>query len=150
MNQVTLIGHLGRDPEIRRLENGNPVAKVSLATTEKWMDKNQEWQEHTEWHNVVLWNNAAKNAEKYLKKGKKVTIFGKNKTRKWQGKDGIDRWTTEVHSTKCVYNFEIPREGNFPSASDAPPIRNHSAANTPVANQAADTTNPANLPDAPF
>lgn len=143
-NRVELIGHLGQDPIVRRLDNGTAVAKLSIATSDSYKDKNGEWQNTTEWHNVVLWHSAAENAEKYLEKGKKVTIFGKLKTRKWQDKNGNDRWTTEVHSTKLIFNFEIQREGHFPSAADAPPAYNKQPAtvtadtNAPASNAAED------------
>lgn len=98
VNKVILVGNLGADPEIRRLNSGDPVANMRIATSESWRDKNSgERKEKTEWHNVVIFNeNLAKIAEQYLKKGMKVFIEGQLQTRKWQDKDGHDRYTTEV------------------------------------------------------
>lgn len=97
-NRATLIGHLGRDPEVRRLNNGSPVVSFSLATSETWRDKQTgERREKTEWHNVVIYNEGlCKVAENYLKKGSKVFLEGKIKTRKWQDQSGADRWSTEI------------------------------------------------------
>ena len=95
VNKVTLIGRLGADPEVRRLENGAAVAKLNIATNENYRDKNGEWQKLTEWHNVVVWRWLAERAEQYLKKGSLVFIEGKLTTRKWQDKDGNNRYTTE-------------------------------------------------------
>jgi single-strand DNA-binding protein len=98
VNKVILIGNLGADPEIRRLNSGDPVVGPRIATTETWRDKNSgERKDRTEWHNVVIFNdNLAKVAEQYLKKGAKVYIEGQLQTRKWQDQSGQDRYTTEV------------------------------------------------------
>lgn len=96
INKVTLIGNLGRDPEVRRLESGAVVAKFSVATNENYKDKNDEWQTRTEWHDVVVWRNLAERAERDLKKGKMVYVEGKLTHRKYQDKDGNDRYITEV------------------------------------------------------
>ena len=98
VNKVILIGNLGKDPEIRRLGSGEPVVNLSLATSESWKDKSTgERKEKTEWHRVVIFNeNIARVAEQYLKKGSKVYIEGALQTRKWQGQDGQDRYSTEV------------------------------------------------------
>lgn len=98
VNKVILVGNLGADPEIRRLNSGDPVVNLRIATSESWRDKNSgERREKTEWHNVVIFNdNLAKVAEQYLKKGAKVYIEGQLQTRKWQDQTGQDRYTTEV------------------------------------------------------
>ena len=98
VNKVILVGNLGRDPEVRRLNSGQPVVNLRLATSESWRDKNTgERQERTEWHNVVIFNeNLAKIAEQYLKKGSKVYVEGQLQTRKWQDQSGQDKYTTEV------------------------------------------------------
>ena len=98
VNKVILVGNLGADPEIRRLNSGDPVVNLSIATSESWRDKKSgERKEKTEWHNVVIFNdNLAKVAEQYLKKGTKVYIEGQLQTRKWQDQSGQDRYTTEV------------------------------------------------------
>lgn len=97
VNKVILIGNLGKDPEIRRLESGATVANFPIATSESYNDRNTGQRiENTDWHNIVLWRGLAEIAEKYLKKGQKVYIEGKLKTRSWQDKDGNTRYTTEV------------------------------------------------------
>src|SRR5438093_10575885 len=98
VNKVMLIGNLGKDPEIRRTQDGRPVANLSVATSETWRDKaTGERRERTEWHRVVIFNeNLAKIAEQYLKKGSKVYLEGQLQTRKWQDQSGQDRYSTEV------------------------------------------------------
>ncbi len=98
LNQVQLIGNLGKDPEVRSLQNGGKVAQFSLATSESWKDKNTgERREKTEWHRVVLWSEGlVRVAEQYLSKGSKVFIQGKLQTRKWEDQNGQERYTTEV------------------------------------------------------
>lgn len=96
VNKVILVGRLGKDPETRHLESGAAVTNFSMATSEKWKDKNTgEQKEVTEWHNVVLWRGLAEVAEKYLHKGDMVYIEGKLRTRSWE-KDNVTRYTTEV------------------------------------------------------
>lgn len=97
INKVTLLGVLGRDPEVRHAANGNAVANLSVATSETWNDKTTgERQEKTEWHRVVVFGKLAEIAERYLVKGSQVYLEGKLQTRKWQADDGSDRYTTEV------------------------------------------------------
>jgi len=97
VNKVILIGNLGRDPEIRTMQNGNKVANLNIATSESWKDKTTgERKEKTDWHRVVIFGNLAEIAENYLKKGSKVYISGKLQTRKWQDQSGQDKYTTEV------------------------------------------------------
>ncbi len=98
VNKVILVGNLGADPEIRRTQDGRPIAHLRLATTENWRDKTTgERRERTEWHRVVIFNeNLAKVAEQYLKKGAKVYVEGQLQTRKWQDQQGQDRYSTEV------------------------------------------------------
>lgn len=98
LNKVQLIGNLGADPEIRRTQDGRPIASIRIATSETWRDRNSgERKEKTEWHSVVIFNEAlAKLAEQYLKKGQTVYVEGQLQTRKWQDRDGKDRWSTEV------------------------------------------------------
>ena len=98
VNKVILVGNLGADPEIRRLNSGDPVVNIRVATSEAWRDKSSgERRERTEWHNVVIFNDQlAKVAEQYLKKGMKVYIEGQLQTRKWQDQSGQDRYSTEV------------------------------------------------------
>jgi single-strand DNA-binding protein len=98
VNKVILVGNLGKDPEIRRTQDGRPIANLRVATSETWRDKaTGEKRERTEWHNVVIFNeNLCRVVEQYLKKGSKVYLEGQLQTRKWQGQDGQDRYTTEV------------------------------------------------------
>ncbi len=97
VNKVILIGNLGRDPEVRTMQNGNKVANLNLATSESWRDKaSGERKEKTEWHRVVIFGNLAEIAEKYLKKGSKVYVSGSLQTRKWTDQGGAEKYTTEV------------------------------------------------------
>jgi single-strand DNA-binding protein len=96
VNKVILVGNLGKDPEVKYLDNGVAVANFSLATTENYKNKEGERVSQTEWHNIVLWRGLAEVAEKYLKKGASVYIEGKIKTRKWEDKEGNTRYNTEI------------------------------------------------------
>ncbi|MBN9049819.1 MAG: single-stranded DNA-binding protein [Rhizobiales bacterium] len=98
VNKVILVGNLGKDPEIRRTQDGRPIANLSIATSETWRDKNTgERKEKTEWHRVVIFNEGlCKIAEQYLKKGSKIYVEGQLQTRKWQDKDGVEKYSTEV------------------------------------------------------
>ena len=96
VNKVILIGRLGKDPETRYMTNGEAVTNATLATSENWKDKSGEKQEKTEWHNLVFYRRLAEIAGEYLKKGSQVYVEGKLQTRKWQDKDGADKYTTEI------------------------------------------------------
>ena len=98
VNKVTLVGNLGKDPEVRKMQSGDSVVSFSLATSESWRDKNTgERKEKTEWHNIVIFNDGiAKVAEQYLKKGMKIYIEGALQTRKWTDQSGADRYSTEI------------------------------------------------------
>ena len=98
VNKVILVGNLGKDPEIRRTQDGRPIANLRIATSESWRDKSSgERREKTEWHSVVIFNeNLCRVVEQYLRKGSKVYIEGQLQTRKWQDQSGQDRYTTEV------------------------------------------------------
>ncbi|MBB4079526.1 single-strand DNA-binding protein [Lewinella aquimaris] len=96
INRITLAGYLGADPEIRTLSNGTMVAKLRLATTDNYRDRAGQWQEDTQWHDVVLWRHLAEKAQKYAKKGSLVYLEGKLAHRKWEDKEGNPRKTTEV------------------------------------------------------
>lgn len=100
LNKVMIIGNLGKDPEIRSTTSGQSVATFSLATSEKFKNKSGEQEERTEWHNIVLWGKLADIAAQYLTKGNSVYIEGRIQTRKWEGKDGNDRYTTEIVGDK--------------------------------------------------
>jgi single-strand DNA-binding protein len=98
VNKVIIVGNLGKDPEVRRLNSGEPVVSLRIATSENWRDKQSgERKEKTEWHQVVIFNeNLAKVAEQYLRKGSKVYIEGQLQTRKWQDQSGVEKYTTEI------------------------------------------------------
>jgi single-strand DNA-binding protein len=125
INKVTLIGNLGKDPEVRHLENGSAVASFSLATNENYKDKAGNWQTQTEWHNIVAWRALAERAERDLKRGSMVYIEGKLTNRKWQDKEGNDRYRSEVvaYSLRSLEKRERSDSnslGSFPSAQDEP------------------------------
>ena len=144
VNKVTLIGNLGRDPEIRRLENGIAVAKFSVATSESYKDKSGEWVSQTEWHTIIAWRLHAERAEQQLKKGSLVYIEGKLTHRKWQDAEGKDRYTTEVVANyfRLLEKRESSGSGyasNFPGAEQAPPAKPYEA-NTSTATEASTAT----------
>ncbi|MDO4736096.1 MAG: single-stranded DNA-binding protein [Bacteroidia bacterium] len=95
-NKVLLIGNVGKDPEVRHLEGGSVVANFTLATSERFKDKNGTMQDITEWHNIVCWRNLAELSEKYIKKGSQVFIEGKIRTRSWTDQTGSKRYSTEI------------------------------------------------------
>ncbi len=129
VNKVILVGNLGRDPEVRHLESGVPVASFSLATSESYNDRTTgERKTITEWHNVVLWRGLAEVAEKYLHKGDQVYIEGKLRTRQWE-KDGVTRYTTEVVGDNMVM---LGRRQADSSAAATPPHPAESAAAKPA------------------
>lgn len=113
INKVILVGNLGRDPEVRYMPSGAAVANVTIATSESWKDKQTgETQERTEWHRVVFFNRLAEIVSEYLRKGSQIYVEGRLQTKKWQDKNGQDRYTTEVIAN------EMQMLGR---ASDAPP-----------------------------
>jgi single-strand DNA-binding protein len=103
VNKVILVGNLGRDAELRYTPGGAPVATLNLATTEVWNDKTSgQKQEKTEWHRIVLWGKSAESLSEYLTKGKQIYVEGRLQTRKWQDKDGNDKYTTEIRGDRIV------------------------------------------------
>ena len=114
LNKIMLIGHLGRDPEIRYTPDGAPVATFSLATSENWTDKNGSRQ-HTEWHNVVAWNRLADLSKRFLTKGRQVYIEGRIRSREWNDREGNKRRTTEVIASQIVLLGSRPQ--NIDAAS---------------------------------
>lgn len=126
VNKVILVGRLGKDPEVRHLENGATVANFSMATSETYKDRQTgERREQTEWHNVVLWRGLAEVAEKYVKKGDMIYVEGKLRTRSWE-KDGVTRYTTEVVGDNMTMlggrgdNSSAGSDYQPPSVQDAP------------------------------
>ena len=103
VNKVIIVGNLGKDADVRYTSGGSAVATISVATTEVWNDKSSgERQEKTEWHRVVIWGKTAENLKDYLTKGKQIYVEGKLQTRKWQDRDGNDKYTTEIRSDRIV------------------------------------------------
>src|ERR1041384_8003847 len=102
VNKVILVGNLGRDAELRYTPGGAAVATLNLATTEVWNDRNNQRQEKTEWHRVVLWGKSAESLSEYLTKGKQIYVEGRLQTRQWDDKDGNKRYTTEIRSDRIV------------------------------------------------
>ena len=96
INKVILVGNLGQDPEVRTTGGGTPVCNLRIATTHRRKDRDGNWQDQTEWHSVVLFGRNAENAGRFLNKGRQVYVEGRLQTRKWQDRDGRDRWSTEV------------------------------------------------------
>jgi single-strand DNA-binding protein len=134
INKVTLVGHVGQDPEIKRLENGTPVGRFSVATSESFKDPkdpNGEWQTQTEWHNVVVWRNLAEQAERSLKKGSLVYVEGKLSYRKYTGKDGVERTSCDVVALtfRSLTKREGTGGGNFPSSEPASMVGNRDTSN---------------------
>ena len=137
VNKVILIGNLGRDPEVRSLNDGSPVVNLSIATSETWRDKaSGERRERTEWHRVVIFNeNLAKVAQNYLRKGSKVYIEGQLQTRKWTDQSGVEKYTTEIVLQR--YRGELTMldsrgsDGGFQSPDDGgmPPSDNGNGGN---------------------
>lgn len=143
VNKVTLIGNLGKDPEIRHLEGGTTVGKFSLATNENYRDKNGEWQTQTEWHDIVVWRHLAERAAKDLHKGSMVYIEGKITHRKWQDKEGQDHYSTEIVASNLRLLDRREGQGsnnalknnpadNFPSV-DTAPVNRSEYGNAPAA-----------------
>ncbi|MEI6411641.1 MAG: single-stranded DNA-binding protein [Bacteroidota bacterium] len=150
INKVTLIGHLGGDPEVRHLENGVMVARFSLATNEGYKDKDGNWQNLTEWHNVVVWREQAERAEKQLKKGMMVYVEGKISYRKYTTQEGQERNLTDIVAN--VFRLLERKEGSgdsrFPSAE--PNAMRAGGSNTAANMPVAETATAAEGDDLPF
>lgn len=114
LNKIMLIGHLGKDPEVRYTADGTPVATFSIATSENWTDKNGTRQERTEWHNIVAWRRLAELSKRFLTKGRQVYVEGRIQSRDWNDREGIRRRTTEVVVSQIVLL------GSRSQAADAP------------------------------
>ncbi len=121
VNKVILIGNLGRDPEIRYTKNGQAVATFSLATTEKWKNKNGDREEKTEWHRIVAWGKLGEICGEYLTKGKQAYIEGRLQTREWEDKDGNKRTTTEIVASNMVM---LSQAGGSRTAENSDPASN--------------------------
>ncbi len=144
INKVILIGNLGKDPETRYMPSGGAVTNVTVATSESWKDKNTgQQQERTEWHRVVGFNRLGEIMGEYLKKGSKVYIEGSLRTRKWQGQDGQDRYTTEIVASEMQM---LDSRGGGSASFDSAPAPQQSAPSQPQASAPA----PAPMPDNDF
>jgi single-strand DNA-binding protein len=147
VNKVILIGHLGKDPEMRYTAAGAPIANFSLATSESWKDKHSgEKTDKTEWHNIVMFDKVAEIAGQYLRKGSLVYLEGKLQTRKWQDKEGNDRYTTEIVASQMTM---LGSKGE--SASYSPPVETAAPVSAPRQNYAPPPSNyaPASRPPVP-
>ncbi len=120
VNKVILVGNLGKDPEVRHLEGGTAVASFTLATSEVYKDKSGQRVEQTEWHNIVVWRNLAEIAEKYLKKGMSIYLEGKLRTRSWEDKDKVKRYSTEIIAD--TFTMLGKKENNTGAMDDIPSV----------------------------
>lgn len=129
INKVILVGHLGKDPEVKYLPSGSAVANITVATSESWKDKQSgDKQERTEWHNVVFFNRLAEIVGEYLKKGAQIYVEGSLRTRKWQDKEGKDRYTTEIVAAEMQMLGGRQGAGGGASYSDNAPSAARSSA----------------------
>lgn len=137
INKVILVGNLGKDPEIRTLESGVKVAQFSIATTESYKDNSGNWQDQTEWHNIVMWRYLAERAEKQLNKGSQIYLEGKIKTRQWTDKENNTRYTTEIVADKYMMLGKRESQGGSypppPASEDGPSAKIPQATNAPSA-----------------
>ncbi|CAH1090519.1 single-stranded DNA-binding protein [Candidatus Nitrotoga sp. 1052] len=127
VNKVILVGRLGKDPETRYMPNGEAVTNATLATSENWKDKSGEKQEKTEWHNLTFYRRLAEIAGEFLKKGSMIYVEGKLATRKWQDKEGKDRYTTDIIVGEMQMLSSKSGSGNFDMA-DKPPASSSTGA----------------------
>jgi len=134
VNKVILIGNLGADPEVRHLQNDVSVANFRIATSETYKDRNTgEKREQTEWHSIVAWRGLAEITERFLRKGSKVYVEGKLRTRKWQDKDGIERYTTEVHADEMTMLDRANTGAEGVGARTSAPMANPATASSSTA-----------------
>ena len=126
VNKVFLIGHLGKDPEVRHLEGGNTVANFPLATSESYTTKDGNKVDQTEWHNIVIWRKLAEIAEKYLKKGSLIYLEGRIRTRSWDDKEGNKRYITEI----VAINFQMLDKREDSGQRNVAPVSNSSETTT--------------------
>ena len=133
VNKVILIGNLGRDPELKYMSSGDAVCSIRLATTSSWKDKNSgERKEETEWHSVVFYKQLAEIVGQYCKKGKSIYVEGRLKTRKWQDKDGADRYTTEIVADQMqLLGNRDDASGSSPAPAPRPAAARPAAAVAP-------------------
>lgn len=145
VNKVILLGNLGKDPELRYTTSQTAVCSFSLATGERRKDASGNWVDHTEWHNIVTFGKTAENCANFLKKGRQAFIEGRLQTRKWQDKEGKDRYTTEIIASTVQFVGNREGRGAGPSLSDSvedtstpPPMPNLKSADAVAASAGAD------------
>ncbi len=114
VNKVILLGNLGADPELRHTDSGTAVCNMSLATSRKWKNKEGELQDETEWHKIVVWSKQAESCAEYLRKGSQAYVEGRIGTRKWEDKDGNDRYTTEITAERVQFLGKVNSDGGSP------------------------------------
>jgi single-strand DNA-binding protein len=144
VNKVILIGNLGKDPELRYTPGGQPVASFSLATTERWSDKNGQRQDKTEWHNIVVWGKLAELANQYLKKGRSAYIEGRITNRSWDDRDGNKKYRTEIVANQIQFL------GGAPVGGEPQPISEPGPASDSSFDQSAPATSSVGEDDLPF
>ena len=133
VNKAILIGHLGKDPEVRYMPSGEAVANVTLATSETWKDKNGEKQEKTEWHNIVFFKRLAEIAGEYLKKGSQIYVEGRITTEKWQDKEGKDRYTTKIVASEMkMLDRKSSGGGSFEVVENRPAASSSGSSSAPA------------------
>jgi single-strand DNA-binding protein len=132
VNKVILVGNLGQDPELRYTQSGLPVARLRIATTESFLNREGEKQSRTEWHTIVVWGKQGESCNRYLSKGRQVYIEGRLQTRTWEDKEGIKRTTTEINANRVVFLGgaqreeleapQVPEPGSDIHFEDKPPV----------------------------
>ena len=143
VNKVILIGNLGKDPELRYTPSGQPVATFSLATTERWNDRNGQRQDRTEWHNIVAWGKLGELVNQYLKKGRSAYIEGRITTRSWEDKDGNKRYKTEIVANQVQF---LGAASQSPGDMDPGPVHTFSDIESPSSGPEATTVAEDDLP----
>ena len=147
INKVILVGRLGKDPDVKKMTNGETVANVTIATTESWKDKSGSKQEKIEWHNLVFYRRLAEIAGEYLKKGSQIYVEGKLQTRKWQTKEGQDRYSTEINVSEMqMLGSKMPDHSVQPSTQ----FRHDVSDSIPFGNNTSSTGTWADKDDYPF
>lgn len=129
VNKVILIGNLGRDPELRYTPGGQPIVNFTLATTERWNDKNGQRQERTEWHSIVAWGRLAELANQYLKKGRAAFVEGRITTRSWDDRDGNKKYRTEIVASQIQFLSSGP---GGQSGAEGPAVPESASRNAPA------------------
>jgi len=121
LNKVQLIGNLGADPELRSTARGTSVCNVNLATSRVWYDDDKEKHEETEWHKIVIWGKQAETVNQYMSKGSKMYVEGRLQTRKWEDKEGNNRYTTEIVAERTLFLDSKGSGGGGSKSRDTPP-----------------------------